>query len=548
MATNFDKSNNNFQHVSVPFNYQRGNPMPLDNDEVWQSFEAAQEYARTSPIAYVGQVLNVVENGDGKCFMIINANGDLKDIDSKSTQLLVSVKYAELTAMIASNELIPGCQYRITDYVATTNKDSMYAVSKKTLKRRQLLKAINVSDSAAEFDIDAIVYRSANKQFDIIVTADDNHTLNENARCIKHEFDDSEIDIFEGCKLESWQIKYSIYNDTMRFAWADDTQHGKGVIYQMKDEYGNEAPYDFKGILFGIYEPNENIYEGMTLPDYYTFSFIHSGYTDDNDTNTYYEEVYDDTGKFIQNYTDNIELRPYQNKIAPYISNGKQYLNGVVFMHCDPTKAGPCRNEFKENCAVCICYWAEECNDNKFGIGCQLILIGLPLDVDSIQCNGTARNKFEDYCTNIILDYTCYDITIGKHSYAIAIGYECRNVEIGEMAFNINIQSNCNDIRIGNKCNTIQLSKNNSMVVIEADCENIELAKPLFKNVVVQQNNKGMVLDTLADNSYTMNIEIQQGCCQNVETTKTLLVEDEIGNQNYKTTFTNSAAIIKIVD
>jgi hypothetical protein len=33
-----------------------------------------------------------------------------------------------------------------------------------------------------------------------------------------------------------------------RFEWA--TEKGKGVIYYMKDEWGNEAPYDFKNIQF----------------------------------------------------------------------------------------------------------------------------------------------------------------------------------------------------------------------------------------------------------------------------------------------------------
>ena len=54
---------------------------------------------------------------------------------------------------------------------------------------------------------------------------------------------------FGDSKLEAWEIKYCIYNDTSRFAWAD-TENGKGVIYYMKDENGNECPYDFKNIQF----------------------------------------------------------------------------------------------------------------------------------------------------------------------------------------------------------------------------------------------------------------------------------------------------------
>lgn len=45
----------------LPLNIRRGNPNPLDNSSVWMSLEAAQNYAKTDPIAYVGQVLTVVE-------------------------------------------------------------------------------------------------------------------------------------------------------------------------------------------------------------------------------------------------------------------------------------------------------------------------------------------------------------------------------------------------------------------------------------------------------------------------------------------------------
>lgn len=47
--------------LGFPLNFRRGNPNPLDNSSVWDSFEAAQNYAQTDPTAYVGQILSVVE-------------------------------------------------------------------------------------------------------------------------------------------------------------------------------------------------------------------------------------------------------------------------------------------------------------------------------------------------------------------------------------------------------------------------------------------------------------------------------------------------------
>lgn len=54
---------------------------------------------------------------------------------------------------------------------------------------------------------------------------------------------------FKDCKLNSWELKYCFSNDTNRFDWAD-SEKGKGVIYYMKDDWGNECPYDFKNIKF----------------------------------------------------------------------------------------------------------------------------------------------------------------------------------------------------------------------------------------------------------------------------------------------------------
>lgn len=46
--------------LGFPLNFRRGNPNPLDNSSVWNSLEAAKNYAQTDPTAYVGQILSVV--------------------------------------------------------------------------------------------------------------------------------------------------------------------------------------------------------------------------------------------------------------------------------------------------------------------------------------------------------------------------------------------------------------------------------------------------------------------------------------------------------
>ena len=146
---------------------------------------------------------------------------------------MLNVIYSELKNLKDNAKLIKGMQYRITDFVTTCN----------------------ITGALSE-----IVTSSAGHPFDIIVTADDNDLLNANARVCLHEGDT----YFVNNKLSEWVIKYDIDNDTTKYQWAAN-DNGKGVIYYMCDEFGNEAPYDFKNILFN---------------GYYTFSFESSSITD----------------------------------------------------------------------------------------------------------------------------------------------------------------------------------------------------------------------------------------------------------------------------
>lgn len=68
--------------LGFPLNFRRGNPNPLDNSSVWASLEAAQNYAATDPVAYVGQILTVVDNVNGiaTVYAIQDEAGTLKKV------------------------------------------------------------------------------------------------------------------------------------------------------------------------------------------------------------------------------------------------------------------------------------------------------------------------------------------------------------------------------------------------------------------------------------------------------------------------------------
>ena len=91
--------------------------------------------------------------------------------------------------------------------------------------------------------------RSAGHPFDVVVLALSGNTLAEEAMVMPHDGDT----YFENCNLTAWKVWYCLDNDADRFQWAD-TANGKGVIYRMIDEWGNDCPYDFKNVQFKRYQ------------------------------------------------------------------------------------------------------------------------------------------------------------------------------------------------------------------------------------------------------------------------------------------------------
>lgn len=175
---------------------------------------------------------------------------------------LVELQYSQLTALVANKKLIPGTNYKITNYVTSTSQEGT---------------------------------KSAGIPFDIILTALSNDTLSEDAKAVHHGSN------FLNEKVDSWEIKYCLENDTTRFAWASMT--GTGVIYYMKDEFNNEAWYDFKNIQFlrtsSWFKENPNFPTQFNENKYfYTFSAVNNGViTDDSLYSTNYHATDNHLGR-----------------------------------------------------------------------------------------------------------------------------------------------------------------------------------------------------------------------------------------------------------
>ena len=288
---------------------------------------------------------------------------------------ILSIKYESLKALRDSDQLIPGRQYRIIDYTCTTTQENT---------------------------------TEAGNVFDIIVTADSNNKLNEEARAINHYFDNLEDDHFKDCNLSAWNIWYCLDNDANRFAWSDETT-GKGVIYRMIDEFGNDCPYDFKNIQF--YRKHD------TTTGLYS---IISDATNGTPCYTFSSATPDSTGKFADTSLS-ISNNVYSNVIKQCINFNIQQLNNNCFFgtncYCN-TFGNDCENNsFGDNCSNNI--FGNDCDHNIFGDSCSNNIFG----------NDCDNNAFGDYCSDNSVGNTCSNNTFGGHCSYSAFGNKCQYIK-----------------------------------------------------------------------------------------------------------------------
>lgn len=335
---------------------------------------------------------------------------------------LTPITYAELVALRDSSSLVAGMQYRITDYACTTTQENT---------------------------------QSAGHPFDIIVTADSENTLNEEARAIQHEGDT----YFADCDLNAWKIWYCLDNDATRFAWADSV-NGKGVIYRMIDEWNNDVPYDFKNIM----------YNGSWGYWAYTFNWIN-----DESDNTC-EDL--SVAQYVHTNDEEGYSHTYGNIIKPYggdeVGNygSPCQLNACVFLHNESYDIG---NFY--GCSSNI--FGIGCNDNTFGNYCVSNIFGDKCfsntfgDICSYNTlwDNCSYNTFQTDCSYNVLMFRCNTIILGDNCSYNIFGIDCNdNTFWGDCSYNTfgdfcaanTLGAGCHNNTFGNNCNFISFASSSS--------------------------------------------------------------------------------------
>lgn len=351
---------------------------------------------------------------------------------------MVEVTHAQLKAMRDAGQLVAGQQYRITDYVATTTDPES---------------------------------RSANHPFDIIVTADNERTLNESARAIAHEGDT----YFEKCNLAAWQLMYCIDNDKSRFAWAQEGGEFyivsffgnslKAELFSTEDTTHEGYPYrfvaEFQGKFVVIYSPELSFNED-------TNCYLEvQGQTQLTPFNSLNKQVFEDgKGVIFRMIDENNNDMPYDFKGIQFkrykITNqtrtsaslvGKWSAQGNDFLEVDLEDFRWCYlfnvmlDDLNEDNSVGY-YLGSPTNGSII-----LDYYRLPNAVfmQDLNCDLPARN-WQAKSVGWTVGNNCYNFKCGENTHTWICGDDCHDFTCGNQCYMFTIGNNCNTFNVKDDC------------------------------------------------------------------------------------------------
>lgn len=401
----------------------------------------------------------VCEKDDNKYIEIL---GNYDILNGKFEELHTTITYEELKSLRDSRGLIKGAKYEITDYKTIINGNSLFDLSLESVKDSLGLNETISWATGITASTDERVL------FNIIVTATDVDAFDENAIAIY----DSErgSDYLSQAKVSQWEIKYDLDNDTTKYAWA--SENGYGVIYYMKDEWGNECPYDFKSITF-INTVDNTISNIQANKQYYTFTVtLNDGTLTDMSVPI--------KGENYSYLNISSTSQCLFNKISPCIGNldgyNKLYLNNNIFNNVD---GGICIYNIYHNSSFHN-YYYNNCSNNTMHGKYYANIHGA--DCSNNKFAGvTWGNIFKDWVSWSTFGDAFMKNTIGEYSYYNTFGDYVYNNTIGASSINNTFEQTILNNTIGSEFVSNYIGQNFSSNTIGNKCES-NVFRGLFQN------------------------------------------------------------------
>lgn len=262
--------------------------------------------------------------------------------------------------------------------------------------------------------------------------------------------------------MNAWELKYCLDNDKDLFDWAETD--GKGVIYYLKDEFGNEAPYDFKNVMFRRYQVSTVSYSSLnSLRNLYLYQDGCYGLSRNNNNKYWYTFASADgitDGSLFGECTYNtIQTYVY---LSPKGKNIKG-LNNIVLQNAN-------RNELGYNCFDVtiltsvsdnkLYYCHDICGQAFAGNEISTNCYGLTFDRTSNSHYGDGTKTSYGRSTDAARTGSgCMNINFGDSCIGMELGNSCNSISFGQWCYNNIIGSGSNNITAGNYCSYINIGK-----------------------------------------------------------------------------------------
>lgn len=85
-----------YSFMEFPLSISRQDAFPLDKSSVFYSLAEAQEYAASSPLAYVGQYISVVTEGTSMAYQVKDAAGTLEALGAEGVSIATDAEVEEM--------------------------------------------------------------------------------------------------------------------------------------------------------------------------------------------------------------------------------------------------------------------------------------------------------------------------------------------------------------------------------------------------------------------------------------------------------------------
>lgn len=113
--------NKDIAYMALPLSIRRGNPFPLDEYSVWYDKTQMETYAQSNPVAYVGQILTLVNEVEStvEAYMIQNAAGSLIKLASTTASGDLTADVQALQGKVSNLEASVGAKEEESEIIAT---------------------------------------------------------------------------------------------------------------------------------------------------------------------------------------------------------------------------------------------------------------------------------------------------------------------------------------------------------------------------------------------------------------------------------------------